>query len=389
MVKILVIDDERSIRNTLKDILGFEGYAVEVAENGLQGLEMVKSTDFDIILCDIKMPEMDGIEVLEKIMELKPETTVVMISGHGNIDTAVEAIKKGAFDFIVKPLDLNRLLITIRNAGDKTVLVKETKVLKQKINQRYEIIGESPQIKKVLEMTDKVAPTEARVLITGANGTGKELIARRLHELSPRAEAPFVEVNCAAIPSELIESELFGHEKGAFTSAIKQRKGKFEQADSGTLFLDEIGDMSLSAQSKVLRALQENIIIRVGSDNPIKVNVRVIAATNKDLAEEIKNGNFREDLYHRLSVILINVPSLESRKEDIPLLASHFIEQICNEYGQPPMEIDPEAIIELQNRSWTGNIREFRNVIERLIILCNKTITLDDVKQYAPGNGMN
>jgi two-component system nitrogen regulation response regulator NtrX len=386
MVKILVIDDERSIRNTLKDILGFEGYAVEVAENGLLGLEMVKSTDFDIILCDIKMPEMDGIEVLEKIMDLKPETTVVMISGHGNIDTAVEAIKKGAFDFIVKPLDLNRLLITIRNAGDKTVLVKETKVLKQKINQRYEIIGESPHIKKVLEMTDRVAPTEARVLITGANGTGKELIARRLHELSPRAEAPFVEVNCAAIPSELIESELFGHEKGAFTSAIKQRKGKFEQADGGTLFLDEIGDMSLSAQSKVLRALQENIIIRVGSDSPIKVNVRVFAATNKDLADEIKNGNFREDLYHRLSVILINVPSLESRKEDIPLLASHFIEQICNEYGQPPMEIEPEAIFELQNRSWTGNIREFRNVIERLIILCNKIITLDDVKQYAPAS---
>lgn len=386
MVKILVIDDERSIRNTLKDILGFEGYAVEVAENGLLGLEMVKSTDFDIILCDIKMPEMDGIEVLGKIMELKPETTVVMISGHGNIDTAVEAIKKGAFDFIVKPLDLNRLLITIRNAGDKTVLVKETKVLKQKINKRYEIIGESPQIKKVLEMTDRVAPTEARVLITGANGTGKELIARRLHELSPRAEAPFVEVNCAAIPSELIESELFGHEKGAFTSAIKQRKGKFEQADGGTLFLDEIGDMSLSAQSKVLRALQENIITRVGSDSPIKVNVRVIAATNKDLAEEIKNGNFREDLYHRLSVILINVPSLESRKEDIPLLAGHFIEQICSEYGQPPKEIDHEAIVELQNRSWTGNIREFRNVIERLIILGNKTISIEDVKLYAPGN---
>jgi len=383
MVKILVIDDERSIRNTLKDILGFEGYSVEVAENGLLGIEMVKSTDFDIILCDIKMPEMDGIEVLEKIMELKPETTVVMISGHGNIDTAVEAIKKGAFDFIVKPLDLNRLLITIRNAGDKTVLVKETKVLKQKINKRYEIIGESPQIIKVLEMTDRVAPTEARVLITGANGTGKELIARRLHELSPRAEAPFIEVNCAAIPSELIESELFGHEKGAFTSAIKQRKGKFEQADGGTLFLDEIGDMSLSAQSKVLRALQENIITKVGSDSPVKVNVRVIAATNKDLAEEIKNGNFREDLYHRLSVILINVPSLESRKDDIPLLASHFIEQICSEYGQPPKEIDPEAIEELQNRSWTGNIREFRNVIERLIILCNKSITLEDVKLYA------
>jgi two-component system, NtrC family, nitrogen regulation response regulator NtrX len=386
MVKILIIDDEKSIRNTLKDILGFEGYSVEVAENGLLGLEMVKITDFDIILCDIKMPEMDGIEVLEKILEIKPETTVVMISGHGNIDTAVEAIKKGAFDFIVKPLDLNRLLITIRNAGDKTVLVKETKVLKQKISKRYEIIGESPQIKKVLEMTDRVAPTDARVLITGANGTGKELIAHRLHELSSRAEAPFVEVNCAAIPSELIESELFGHEKGAFTSAIKQRKGKFEQADGGTLFLDEIGDMSLSAQSKVLRALQENIITKVGSDNPVKVNVRVIAATNKDLSEEIKNGNFREDLYHRLSVILINVPSLESRKEDIELLATFFIDQICSEYGQPPKEIEPEAIAELQNRVWTGNIREFRNVIERLIILCNKTITFEEVMLYAPKN---
>ena len=386
MTKILVIDDERSIRNTLKDILGFEGYIVEVAENGLFGIEMAKSNDFDIILCDIKMPEIDGIEVLEKIMEMKPETTVVMISGHGNIDTAVEAIKKGAFDFIVKPLDLNRLLITIRNAGEKTVLIKETKVLKQKINKRYEIIGESPQIKRVLEMTDRVAPTEARVLITGANGTGKELIAHRLHALSSRSEAPFIEVNCAAIPSELIESELFGHEKGAFTSAIKQRKGKFEQADGGILFLDEIGDMSLSAQSKVLRALQENIITRVGSESPIKVNVRIIAATNKDLAEEIKNGNFREDLYHRLSVILINVPSLAIRKQDIPLLANHFIEQICNEYGQPQKEIDDEAITELQNRSWTGNIREFRNVIERLIILCNKTITIEDVKLYASVN---
>ena len=386
MAKILVIDDERSIRNTLKDILGFEGYSVEVAENGLTGLELVKYSDFDIILCDIKMPEMDGIEVLEKILELKPETTVVMISGHGNIDTAVEAIKKGAYDFIVKPLDLNRLLITIRNAGDKTVLVKETKVLKQKISKRNEIIGESQQIRKVLEMTDRVAPTEARVLITGANGTGKELVARRLHELSTRSEAPFVEVNCAAIPTELIESELFGHEKGAFTSAIKQRKGKFEQADGGTLFLDEIGDMSISAQSKVLRALQESIITRVGSDSPIKVNVRVVAATNKDLAEEIKNGNFREDLYHRLSVILINVPSLESRKEDIPLLAEHFIQQICHEYGQPPKEIDNEAIEELKRRSWTGNIREFRNVIERLIILCEKTITIQDVNLYAPGN---
>jgi two-component system nitrogen regulation response regulator NtrX len=386
MTKVLIIDDERSIRNTLKDILGFEGYNVEVAENGLMGLEMVRAADFDIILCDIKMPEMDGIEVLERILGLKPETTVVMISGHGNIDTAVEAIKKGAFDFIVKPLDLNRLLITIRNAGEKTILIKETKVLRLKIGKSYEIIGESPQIKKVLEMTDRVAPTEARVLITGASGTGKELIAHRLHALSPRADAPFVEVNCAAIPTELIESELFGHEKGAFTSAIKQRKGKFEQADGGTLFLDEIGDMSLSAQSKVLRALQENIIIKVGSDTPVKVNVRVIAATNKDLSEEIKNGNFREDLYHRLSVILINVPSLESRKEDIQLLANHFIEQICSEYGQPPKEIDPDAIVELQNRIWTGNIREFRNVIERLIILCNKTITLEEVKFYAPVN---
>ncbi len=386
MAKILVIDDERSIRNTLKDILGFEGYSVEVAENGLKGIELVKISDFDIILCDIKMPEMDGIEVLEKILELKPETTVVMISGHGNIDTAVEAIKKGAYDFIVKPLDLNRLLITIRNAGDKTVLIKETKVLKQKISKRYEIIGESSQIRKVLEMTDRVAPTEARVLITGANGTGKELVARRLHELSTRSEAPFVEVNCAAIPTELIESELFGHEKGAFTSAIKQRKGKFEQSDGGTLFLDEIGDMSLSAQSKVLRALQESIITRVGGDNPIKVNVRVIAATNKDLSEEIKNGNFREDLYHRLSVILINIPSLESRREDIPLLADHFIQQICSEYGQPPKGIESEAIEELKKRTWTGNIREFRNVIERLIILCEKTITLQDVNLYAPGS---
>lgn len=384
MVKILVIDDERSIRNTLKEILGFEGYAVEVAENGTLGIELVKNTDFDIILCDIKMPEMDGIEVLEKIMELKPETTVVMISGHGNIDTAVEAIKKGAFDFIVKPLDLNRLLITIRNAGDKTLLVKETIVLKQKIYKQYEIIGESPQIRKVLEMTDRVAPTDAKVLITGANGTGKELVARRLHQLSARSEAPFIEVNCAAIPSELIESELFGHEKGAFTSAIRQRKGKFEQADGGTLFLDEIGDMSYSAQSKVLRALQENIITRVGSDSPIKVNVRVIAATNKDLAEAIKNGQFREDLYHRLSVILIDVPSLESRKEDIPILANYFIGQICDEYGQPQKEIEDDAIEELQSHQWTGNIREFRNVIERLIILCNKTITREDVRLYAP-----
>ncbi len=382
MYKILVIDDEKSIRNTLKDILGFEGYQVEIAENGIVGIELVKSADFDIILCDIKMPDMDGIEALEQIMRLKPESTVVMISGHGTIDTAVEAIKKGAFDFIEKPLDLNRLLITLRNACDKTALVKETKFLKQKVNRKFEIIGESPAIRKVLEMCDRVAPTEAKVLITGANGTGKELIARRLHEYSSRSENPFVEVNCAAIPSELIESELFGHEKGAFTSAIKQRKGKFEQADGGTLFLDEIGDMSLSAQAKVLRALQENIITRVGSDRPVEVNVRVIAATNKDLQEEIRNGNFREDLYHRLSVILIHVPTLDQRKEDIPLLAHFFIDQLCAEYGQPPKEITPGALEMLANLSWSGNIREFHNVIERLIILGGRIITDEDIANF-------
>ncbi|MEI7420987.1 MAG: sigma-54 dependent transcriptional regulator [Prolixibacteraceae bacterium] len=382
MLKILVIDDEKSIRNTLKDILGFEGYQVEIAENGIVGIELVKSVDYDIILCDIKMPDMDGIEVLEQIMQLKPESTIVMISGHGTIDTAVEAIKKGAFDFIEKPLDLNRLLITLRNASDKTALVKETKILKQKVGKKFEIIGESAAIRKVLEMCDRVAPTEARVLITGANGTGKELVARRLHELSPRTENPFVEVNCAAIPSELIESELFGHEKGAFTSAIRQRKGKFEQADGGTLFLDEVGDMSLSAQAKVLRALQENIITRVGSDKPVEVNVRVVAATNKDLQEEIRNGNFREDLYHRLSVILIHVPTLNERKEDIPLLAQYFIEQLCGEYGQPPKEITPEALEMLANRLWSGNIREFHNVIERLIILGGKVITEEDITSF-------
>lgn len=382
MLKILVIDDERSIRNTLKDILGFEGYQVELAENGMIGIELVKSADFDIILCDIKMPDMDGIEVLEQIMQLKPESTIVMISGHGTIDTAVEAIKKGAFDFIEKPLDLNRLLITLRNASDKTALVKETKILKQKVGKKFEIIGESAAIRKVLEMCDRVAPTEARVLITGANGTGKELVARRLHELSPRAENSFVEVNCAAIPSELIESELFGHEKGAFTSAIRQRKGKFEQADGGTLFLDEVGDMSLSAQAKVLRALQENIITRVGSDKPVEVNVRVIAATNKDLLEEIRNGSFREDLYHRLSVILIHVPTLNDRKEDIHLLAQYFIEQLCGEYGQPPKEISQDALDMLANRVWSGNIREFHNVIERLIILGGKTIEAGDILSF-------
>jgi len=383
MSKILVIDDERAIRNTLKEILEFEKYKVELAENGKKGLQMIHESDFDLILCDIKMPEMDGLEVLQKIMADKPDATIVMISGHGNIDTAVEAIKNGAYDFIEKPLDLNRLLITMRNAMDKSTLVQETKVLKKKINQKYEIVGQSKAIKKVKEMADRVAPTDARVLITGANGTGKELVARRLHDNSSRSQAPFVEVNCAAIPSELIESELFGHEKGAFTSAIKQRKGKFEQAEGGTLFLDEIGDMSLSAQAKVLRALQENIITRVGGDNPIKVNVRVIAATNKNLQEEIAKGNFREDLYHRISVILINVPPLTERKEDIPLLTDYFNKQICSEYGIPEKIFESSAINELKKLPWPGNIREFRNVIERLIILCDSNITSSDVKTYS------
>lgn len=383
MSRILVIDDERSIRNTLKDILEFEKYKVDVAEDGFKALELIKTTDFDVILCDIKMPGMDGIEVLQKIEELKPDTPVVMISGHGNIDTAVESIKKGAFDFIEKPLDLNRLLITLRNAMDKSTLITETKVLRKKVNKRFDMVGSSPSIQKVLDMVDRVAPTDARVLITGSNGTGKELVARRLHEKSNRAEGPFVEVNCAAIPSELIESELFGHEKGAFTSAVKQRKGKFEQATGGTIFLDEIGDMSLSAQAKVLRALQESVITRVGGDSQIKVDVRVIAATNKNLSKEIENNAFREDLYHRLSVILIHVPDLNERLEDIPLLTNYFIEQICVEYGMPQKTINEDAIAELQNIRWTGNIREFRNVIERLIILCDKTITKEDVLMYA------
>ncbi|WP_163708829.1 sigma-54-dependent transcriptional regulator [Mangrovibacterium lignilyticum] len=383
MSKILVVDDERSIRNTLKDILEYEKYQVDLAEDGISGLELVQKNEYDIVLCDIKMPGMDGIEVLEKIQEAGIDTPVVMISGHGNIDTAVESIKKGAFDFIEKPLDLNRLLITIRNATDKSNLITETKVLKKKVSKKYEIVGESETILKITNMADRVAPTDARVLITGSNGTGKELIARRLHEKSNRSSQPFIEVNCAAIPSELIESELFGHEKGAFTSALKQRKGKFEQADGGTLFLDEIGDMSLSAQAKVLRALQENIITRVGGEKPIKVDVRVVAATNKNLSDEIEKGNFREDLYHRLSVILIKVPSLNERPDDIPLLANHFISQICGEYGMPRKNIQPEAIAKLQEMKWTGNIREFRNVIERLIILCDKTITGEDVDAFA------
>lgn len=383
MSKILVIDDEKAIRNTLKEILEFESHTVDLAEDGAVGVEMFANGGYDIVLCDIKMPQMDGIEVLDKLQEQSNDTPVIMISGHGNIDTAVEAIKKGAYDFIEKPLDLNRLLITIRNATDKTTLIQETKVLKRKVNKAFDIVGESPAITKVKDMIERVAPTEARVLITGPNGTGKELVSRWLHEKSSRAAMPFVEVNCAAIPSELIESELFGHEKGAFTSAIKQRKGKFEQADGGTLFLDEIGDMSLSAQAKVLRALQEHKISRVGSDKDITVNVRVIAATNKNLTKEIELGNFREDLYHRLSVIIIQVPALSDRLDDIPLLSAHFNELICGEYGIQPKQITADAIEELKKLKWTGNIRELRNVIERLIILSDKEITGKDVKAFA------
>ena len=383
MSRILVIDDERSIRNTLKDILEYEKYSVELAEDGIKAFDKIKAASFDVVLCDIKMPGMDGIEVLEKLQEVTPDTPVVMISGHGNIDTAVESIKKGAFDYIEKPLDLNRLLITIRNAMDKSNLVTETKILKKKVNKKFEIVGESPALKAVVEMADRVAKTDARVLITGANGTGKELVARRIHDQSNRSAGPFIEVNCAAIPSELIESELFGHEKGSFTSAVKQHIGKFEQANGGTLFLDEIGDMSLSAQAKVLRVLQESIISRVGGDKHIKVDVRVVAATNKNLSAEIAENNFREDLYHRLSVILIKVPALNERLDDIPLLANHFIQLICDEYGMPKKTITDDAIAELQKINWTGNIREFRNVIERLIILCDQQITGEDVLRFA------
>ena len=385
-----MIDDERAIRNTLKEVLEYEKYEVDLAEDGPKGLEMFASNAYDIVLCDIKMAKMDGIEVLGKISEESNHTPVVMISGHGNIDTAVEAIKKGAYDFLEKPLDLNRLLITIRNAIDKSTLISQTQVLKNKVSKMYEIIGQSEAIEKVKSMIDRVAPTEARVLITGANGTGKELVAHQIHEKSNRAKNSFIEVNCAAIPSELIESELFGHEKGSFTSAIKQRIGKFEQANGGTLFLDEIGDMSLSAQAKVLRALQENKITRVGSDKDIHVNVRVITATNKNIRKEIEENAFREDLYHRLSVILIHVPSLNEREEDIPLLAEHFNTLICNEYGMSKRIIGPDAIKELQKIKWTGNIREFRNVVERLIILCSSEITGNDVVAYAkPVSGSN
>jgi two-component system nitrogen regulation response regulator NtrX len=390
MSKILVIDDERAIRNTLKEVLEYEKHEVDLAEDGIKGLEMFSANTYDIVLCDIKMAKMDGLEVLVKISEISSDIPVVMISGHGNIDTAVEAIKKGAYDFLEKPLDLNRLLITIRNAMDKSTLITQTQVLKNKVSKLYEIVGESEPIEKVKSMIDRVAPTEARVLITGANGTGKELVAHQIHEKSNRAKGPFVEVNCAAIPSELIESELFGHEKGSFTSAIKQRIGKFEQANGGTLFLDEIGDMSLSAQAKVLRALQENKITRVGSDKDIHVNVRVITATNKNIKKEIENNGFREDLYHRLSVILIHVPTLNERTDDIPLLAEHFNTLICNEYGMSKKIIKKDAIKELQKIEWTGNIREFRNVLERLIILCPTEISGSDVIAYAkPVSGTN
>jgi len=385
MASILIIDDERPIRNTLKEILEYEKFKVDEAEDGLKGLEKIKQGKYDLIMCDIKMPLMDGIEVLEKTVDLGIDTPIVMISGHGTIETAVEALKKGAYDFIAKPLDLNRLLVTVRNAIDRKELVQETKKLKRKISKRKEgkeIVGESKAINLVKEMINKVAPSDARVLITGGNGTGKELVARSLHEKSDRCKAPFIEVNCAAIPSELIESELFGHEKGAFTSAIKQRKGCFEQAEGGTLFLDEIGDMSLSAQAKVLRALQESKITRVGGEKEIKVNVRVIAATNKDLLKEIEETNFREDLYHRLSVILIHVPSLNDRKDDVPILANYFLNQLCIDHGRK-IAMDSSALGELKKINWTGNIRELRNIVERLIILCDNTITSEDIKLYA------
>lgn len=383
-VHILVIDDERSIRNTLKDILQYENYIVDEAENGEVGLDKIKKKDYNVVLCDIKMPKKDGMEVLEEALNLKPDTQFIMISGHADMDIAVEATKKGAYDFIQKPLDLNRILVSIRNALDKTVLVSETKTLKRKVSKVAPIIGESEGIKKVLEMIDKVAPTNARVMITGSNGTGKELVARWIHEKSQRNKAPIIEVNCAAIPSELIESELFGHEKGSFTSAIKQRIGKFEQANGGTLFLDEIGDMSLSAQAKVLRALQENKITRVGGEKEIAIDVRVIAATNKDLRKEIEKGNFREDLFFRLNAIEIHVPALKDRLEDIPLLVKSFLKDTCEEYGMPLKTITDAAIQELQKLPWRGNIRELKNVVERLVILCDKKITDADIHAYVP-----
>lgn len=382
MSQILIIDDEKAIRKTLTEILSYEGYKIEEASDGEEGLRKFKEKNFDVVLCDIKMPKLDGIEFLDKAREVNPDVPVIMISGHGTIETAVEAVKKGAYDYIAKPPDLNRLLITIRNATDKTNLVTETKVLKRKVSKVEEMIGESGPIVHIKETIEKVAPTDARILVTGENGVGKELVARWVHEKSNRATGPLVEVNCAAIPSELIESELFGHEKGSFTSAVKQRIGKFEQAHGGTLFLDEIGDMSLSAQAKVLRALQEGKITRVGGDKDISVDVRVIAATNKDLLQEVEEKNFRLDLYHRLSVIIIHVPSLNNRRDDIPLLVDKFLNDICEDYGIARKNIEDDAISALQQHNWTGNIRELRNVVERLIILSGKTISVQDVETY-------
>lgn len=382
MAKILIVDDERSIRNTLKEILEYEKYKVEEAEDGAKGLKMINENHYDVVILDIKMPKMDGIEVLEKALEENPDTPFIMISGHGNLETAVECVKKGAYDYLQKPPDLNRLLITVRNALDKSTLITETKVLKRKVSKNRDIVGESPAIKKIMDTIERVAPTDARVLVTGENGTGKELVARWLHEKSNRSKGPLIELNCAAIPAELIESEMFGHEKGAFTSAIKQRIGKFEQANGGTLFLDEIGDMTLSAQAKVLRALQEGKITRVGGDKEIKVDVRIVAATNKDLLAEIDAKKFRMDLYHRLSVILLHVPSLNDRKDDIPLLAERFVKEICEDYGMPKKVVTPSAIEALMQFDYSGNIRELKNIVERLVILGGEKITDEDVSSY-------
>ncbi|MNK17147.1 Transcriptional regulatory protein ZraR [compost metagenome] len=390
MAKLLIIDDERAIRSTLREILEYENYEVDDVDNGIDGLELIKKNDYNLVLCDIKMNKMDGMEVLETALGIKPDLPFIMISGHGTVETAVEASKKGAFDFISKPPDLNRLLITVRNGLDRGSLVTETKVLKRKVSKTRDILGNSDTIGKIKETIDRVAPTEARVLITGANGSGKELVARWLHEKSNRSEGQLIEVNCAAIPSELIESELFGHEKGSFTSAVKQRLGKFELANGGTLFLDEIGDMSMSAQAKVLRALQEHKITRVGGEKEIDVNVRIVAATNKDLLKEIEEGNFRMDLYHRLNVINIHVPHLTERTDDIPVIAQSFLEEICGEYGMPVKKITDGAMESLKRLPWTGNVRELRNMIERLIILSDKTITEQDVVVFAnPGGGTN
>lgn len=383
MAKLLIIDDEKAIRGALRDILEYEGYSIEEASDGEQGLELVTKNDYDVVLCDIRMPKIEGLDLLQRATEMGKGAQFIMISAFGNVETAVEATKRGAFDFISKPPDLNRLLVTVRNALERGKMIVETKVLKKRVYKLNEIVGESDAIKRVKDTSDRVGPTEARVLITGPNGSGKEMVAKRLHERSGRSHMPLIEVNCAAIPSELIESELFGHEKGAFTSAIKQRIGKFEQADGGTLFLDEIGDMSLSAQAKVLRALQESKITRVGGDKEIKINVRVFAATNKNLPLEIAEGRFREDLFHRLNVIPIHVPALAQRPDDVPLLVEKFLGDVADEYGQASKEVDPEAMRYLQALPWTGNVRELRNVVERLVIMCNDVITIDDVKLFA------